>query len=422
MNLRGVLENQIFRGGTVFFIGGVISNILNYLYRILMGKMLGPEDFGELIAIISLILILVVPSAPLQTVAARFSAVFETQDFERKIKNLFFYLTRIISLLSFGLIILAVIFANEIQNFLKLSSKNYVYFLAATIAIMLVTGITKGILQGLKRFSKLSYAIVFESVGRVLFAVIPVSFGFKMAGALSGFLIPLILVYFLTIYYLRDILKLKVNERETEKGEIKEIWQYVFYSFLAFLFLNILLNVDKILVKHYFSAFEAGIFSGFTTLAQAVFIVVSLLAGIMFPVVASKQVKKEDYFHSFKIFSLISLLVTILGCLILFLFPGELLLIFLGNQYLEGVPFLGYYGIVMGICGFIFLFSSFFMALNKFKFLYILAIGSILEIFLITLWHSNFFQIISMFSIALIFTFFSLGFLIFLEKRNIKYA
>lgn len=404
IDIKSVLKNSLFRGGAIFFIGGIIANVLNYVYRIVMGRMLGPEAFGELIAIISLVLILVVPSASIQAVAARFSAVLETQKLSRKLKNLFGYLTRVFSLISLVLIIGAVVFAGEIQNFLNLSSQNYVYYLVGIVVVMLIAGVTKGILQGLKRFSKLSYAIMLEAALKVGLAVGLVALGFKMTGALAGFLIPLILVYFLTFYFLRDILSQRGNNEEIAIEQKKEIWQYVFYSFLVFFFLNILLNVDIILVKHYFPALEAGIYSGFATLGRAVFIAFILLAGILFPIVAFKQAKKEDYFHPLKIISLISFLIGGVGISIFFLFPKELLLLFFGNNYLAGAPFLGYYGLIMGILGFIFLLSYFFMALNKFKFLYILAAGSILEIVLISLWHSNFSQVISMFSIALIFT------------------
>jgi len=139
----------------------------------------------------------------------------------------------------------------------------------------------------------------------------------------------------------------------------------------------------------------------------------------MFPLVASKQARGENYFHSLKIVSLISFLIGGLGVLIFFLFPKEFLLIIFGKKYLEGTPFLGYYSVAMGIFGFIFLLSYFFMALNKFKFLYFLAAGAILEILLIGIWHSNFFQVISVFSIALLFTLIGMMFLIFLEKKKI---
>jgi O-antigen/teichoic acid export membrane protein len=433
--MKNPFKNSLVAGGVIFLVGGVVANLLNYVYRIVMGRMLGPEIFGELIALISLTLILAVPSAPVQTAAARFSAVLEAKDSSRKIKNLFSYLTRVFGLISLVLIILAVVFAGIIQKFLRLSSKNSVYFLAGIVVAMLIAGVSKGILQGLKRFAKLSYTVIFESAGRVGLAIILVALGLKMAGALGGFLIPLILGYFLTIYFLRDIIKIsnikyqisnsknqkpKIIEQKIENQQIKEIWKYVFYSFLVFLFLNFLLNMDKILVKHYFSTFEAGVYSSFATLGQAVFLGVTLLTGIMFPLVAFKQARREDYFRSLKIVSLFSFLIGGLGILIFFLFPKEFFLIIFGKKYLGGAPFLGYYSVVMGIFGFIFLLSYFFMALNKFKFLYILAAGSILEILLIILWHSNFFQVILMFSISLIITLLGMGFLICFERRQLS--
>ena len=409
-------KNSIFLGGTIFFIGGVIANILNYLYRILMGRMLGPELFGELIAMLSLVFILTVPSAPVSVAAARFSAVFQARCLTLRVKHLFGYLTKVFGLISLFLMVLVVIFAAPLQNFLNLSSKIYVYYLAGIVAVMLIAGISKGILQGLKRFSQLSFIFVLESAGRIGLAVILVILGFKIVGALGGFLISLILGYFLSLYFLKDI----TSSQDVISDSQKEIWQYMLWSFLAFLLLNILLNADKILVKHYFPALEAGVFAAFTTLGQAVFLGISLFAGIIFPIVAHNQVKKKDYFHSLKIVSSISLLMVGLASLVFFFFSREFILLFFGNQYLAGTPFLVYYSLIMGACGFIFLFSYFFMALNKFQFLYILAGGSILEILLITIWHGSFFQVISMFSAALIFTLFGMGFLILLEKRKFQ--
>jgi len=406
-------------GGVIFFIGGAVANILNYIYRIVMGRMLGPEAFGELIALISLILILAVPSAPVVTAAARFSAVYQAKDFSQKLKSLFGYLTKVLSLVSLGIIILVLIFTSSLQEFLKLSSPGNLYFLAGIVVIMLIAGVSKGILQGLKRFSQLSFVFVLESVGRVGLAVFLVGLGFKINGALAGFLIPLIFGYFLAIFFLRDIFKSNQSEiiDSQGKGETKEIWKYILWSLSVFLFLNILLNVDIILVKHYFSGFEAGTYSAFSTLGRITFLAISLLAGILFPIVAFKQAKKEDYFHSLKIISLVSFLLVGIISLIFFFFPKEFLSLFFGPEYLEGIPFLGYYSLAMAIFGFIFLLSYFFMALNKFKFLYILAAGSILEIILISLWHANFLQVISVFSISLLITLCGISSLLVLEKK-----
>lgn len=387
-------KKQLYKNGFIFFIGGVVANILNYFYRVLMGRMLGVEYFGELTAIISLTLILSVPAGPVQIVMARFTAVFGAGNFLSKIKGIFIYLTKLFFAISLFLIIIVLIFSSQISDFLQLSSKSFVYYLIGISIILLLTGLPRGVLQGLERFLPLSLITVLESAGRVSLAVILVAYGFGLRGALIGFLLPSILIYFLALYFIKNIVFFKNSEKEENQFVKKEIWQYFFYSFVVFALLNFLINIDKILVKHYFSAFDAGIFSAFSTLGQAVFILISLLAGVMFPLVATKQSKKENYFSLLKTCVLLSFLIIIIVCALFFLFSNTLLSLFFGTDYIAGAGFLGYYGLIMGLCGLIFLLSFFFMALNKFNFLYFLAAGGLLEVLFIVFWHNNFSQVL----------------------------
>lgn len=393
MFLDGQVKKQLYKNSLIFFVGGIIANALNYFYRVSMGNMLGVVSFGELTAIISLTLILSVPAGPIQVVMARFAAVFGVENLFSKIKGVFLYLTKLFSIISLFLIVLVIIFSSQISSFLKLSSSDLVYYLVAISVILLLTGLPRGILQGLERFLPLSTVIVLESAGRISLAIIFVAYGFGLQGALIGFLLPSILVYCLAFYFVRDVVFSKRKEEQSHFKK-KEIWQYFFCSFAVFALLNFFINIDKILVKHYFSSFDAGIFSAFSTLGQAVFILISLVAGVMFPLIASRQKKKEDFISILKVCILLSILIIIVSCLLFFLFSNVLISLFFGSAYLAGAEFLGYYGLIMGLCGLIFLLSYFFMALDKFKFLYLLVAGGLLEILFIILWHNSFSQVL----------------------------
>lgn len=410
-----IIKNKIFQGGMIFFAGGIAANTFNYLYRVAMARMLGPEFFGELVAMISLIFILVIPSAPIQIAATRFSAVFEAESAQKRIKSFFNYLTIISGFTVGAIVFFGIIFANQIQTFLKLSSVNYIYFVLAIITAMFASGITKGILKGLKRFSLLSLATFLESLFKFLIGVILVFWGFKMFGALAGLLIPAALVYLLSFYFLKDVLLKK--EGRPQKEKVGGLWRYICYSFLTVFLLNVLINIDKILVKLYFSDFEAGIYSSFASLGQATFIGVSLLAGILFPLVAFNHAQKKDYYHYLKKISLVSLVVISFVVLVFFLFSDPLFMLFFGKEYILGASFLGYYAGLMGLLGLVFLFSYFLMALSRFKFLYLLAAGAVLEVLLITFFHNSFFQVILVFFLSLAFT--SLGLLFYILFSNI---
>ena len=315
---------------------------------------------------------------------------------------------RVMGIASCALIFITLIFHGVIQDFLQLSEQNSLYLVAAIVGATFFASFAKGILLGLKRFAALSSVLVLESSARLGIAVALVGAGFLVSGALAGFLIPLVIGYAITVYFLRSFLfgnKASTSTTELAMQEKREIWRYIFFSFLAFLFLNILLNIDVILVKHYFPAFDAGIYAGFATLGRGIFIAVSLCAGILFPIVASQHSQRKNYIRSLQIALVGSLGVAGMGAVLLFAFPNQFMDIFFGPQYSAGAEFLGFYGVVMGIFGFVYLLSYFFMALNQFRFLYILGAGSILEVLFISHAHESFSQTITMFLAALVLVF-----------------
>ena len=120
-------KNTVVGGGFIFFVGGIVANALNYAYRLAMGRMLGPEFFGELTALLSLVFIVAVPSDPFYSAAARFSAIFHTQATPEKVRVLFAYFMRVMGIASCALIFITLIFHGVIQDFLQLSEQNSLY-------------------------------------------------------------------------------------------------------------------------------------------------------------------------------------------------------------------------------------------------------------------------------------------------------
>ncbi len=415
MKTPKVFQESIVKEGAIFFVGGIIANFLNYLYRILMGRMLGPEMFGELVPLISLALILAVPASPVQVAAAKFSAGLEPNEAKDKLKNLFSYFNRVFFLIAFGSTTLIIIFARPVQVFLKLSSISYVYFLGGIVGLTFLISPLRGILQGQKKFFQLTLSILAESAARVILGILFVIIGFKVSGALGAFLCSLFLGYLLALYFSRRSDSLAAAKSNDTPFETREIWRYISFSFFAFLLLNILINLDKILVKHYFSDFQSGIYSAFSSIGQISFLAVSLLAGIMFPLIVSQAKKGENYFFSLKKILAISFLLVTIISLFFFVFAKGLISIFFGEAYLPAAALLGAYGLAMGMVGLIFLLSYFFMALNQFRFLVVLGLGSFLEWLLISFYHNSFSQVILMFSLALFLTLLGFCFLLFCD-------
>lgn len=379
-----LFSNGTARGGALFLFGGVAVHVFYYLYRLAMGRLLSPAEFGEVVAFLALLLIAAVPASPLQTIAAKVASQMRSRGSLAGLSNFGFAATRVVALL---VLLLG-------GGVLLLFSSTTVVLLLLSILFFMVAGIPRGILQGLERFSKFSFLVSLEGASRLTFGVLLVLWGFGVPGALAGVLLSLVLAYLVALFFLRDVLGAKNGERFSFDGSFtREVGSML----LAFLALNILLNIDVLLVKHYFSPEETGIFSAFATLGRTVFLFGMLISGVLFPIVVRRKEEGKDTRKPLWIGIAATFGLSAAASLALWLFPRFFLWLLLGEQYLEGAPYLGYYGAIMGMMGLIFLLSYFFMALGRFAFVYVLLGSCVLEVLLIAQFHASFASILLVF-------------------------
>jgi len=75
--LKRIFSSQLISGSLVMGVGTVIGGGGNYLYHLLMGRMLGPIDYGILASLISLSYLLGIPMGTLGLVIVKFVSAFK---------------------------------------------------------------------------------------------------------------------------------------------------------------------------------------------------------------------------------------------------------------------------------------------------------------------------------------------------------
>ena len=113
-----ITRSRLVAGSAILFIGTMIANFGNYLYHLLMGRMLGPKDYGALTSLISLAYLLSVISATFLTTAVKFVTKYKVKNQFSKIFNLFLGLIKIFGLVGIFLIIVFFILKEKIAGFL----------------------------------------------------------------------------------------------------------------------------------------------------------------------------------------------------------------------------------------------------------------------------------------------------------------
>jgi O-antigen/teichoic acid export membrane protein len=114
----------------------------------------------------------------------------------------------------------------------------------------------------------------------------------------------------------------------------------------------------------------------------------------MFPLIAERHSSKKSYypylFYSIALVTLASLFVTIFY----FIFPEFSVNFFFGKKFLEATPYLGFFGIFITLYSICNILVSFFLSVHKTKVAIFLIAAALLQWLLISLFHSNFWEVI----------------------------
>lgn len=383
----------------IFFIGSFLVGIGGYLYQFLMARMLTVETYGELQAILAIFVIIGIPIGVITTVLTKWTADFKAKNWLNKIYTLFLLFTKKSLIAAIIFFIIFVILSGFIARFLNLTSILPLVFLGIGLLFSFSSSINNGILQGLQKFKELSIISIISTFLKILFAVLLVNLGFAINGAVGAIVLSGLIGYLISFYPLKFLF-----QQQKEKLQIKEIFQYSFPVFFILLFISLLYNTDIILVKHFFSAQTAGEYGALAMLGHIIFFITGPIVGVMFPMAVAAHSNHTD---STKVFKKTIFLVGLIGGTILlsyFFVPDFIIKILIGSKFLSISKYLGWFGLSMFLFSLVNLFSSYFLSTDKIKCAYLMGIGVLLQIILISIFHANLWQIIWIMNAIMFFT------------------
>jgi O-antigen/teichoic acid export membrane protein len=379
---KNILLHPLFSGSFFMIFGGNLANFIAYLYHLILGRIMGPSLYGELVATISLIGLIMSIVSFFGIVIVKFVSSAKDED----VPGILDWFKRKTIFVALGISILIWIASPFIGNYVHLS-RNISILFAPIFFFTIITFVYKSFLTGVVRFKQVAIVSNVELLGRLFFGLVLVLLGMKVFGAILGMLIAAVCGLLLTRFYLKDVgfSKIKV------KGfDWKKVFSYALPVFIVSISFTSLLTIDVVLVKHFFTSHDAGIYGSVSNLGKIIFYGTAPIASVMFPLIAKKKSQKRNYMS---IFLLSVLLVFGIGVGILFiyyLFPSIAIKVLYGDKFLEGTKYLILMGIYFILYSVANLFSSFLMSIDRTKPLLVLPFFSLLQIIGIYLFHANF--------------------------------
>ncbi|MCL4416692.1 MAG: oligosaccharide flippase family protein [Actinobacteria bacterium] len=384
--IQKIITNPLFSGSVIMVIGSNGVSFLNYLYHLAMGRMLGPAGYGELAVIISLIGLLGIIPGSLNLVVIKYISAAKNEDDGAAIIS--WFKARIFwAALIFSFFVLLI--SPVISSFLHISNIYYLIFVSVSFLFGTLSLLNRSILQGLLKFKYMVISILIENVIKLGISILLVYIGFQIGGAVVGFVIAVVLGWYITNRFLQYH-----NKRTDVKINFKQIFSFIIPVLVQSIAITSLISSDLILVKHFFSSHDAGIYAALSTLGKIIFFASGPIGAVMFPLVSRKNARGENYKKIFVYSFLATILLSTGVLLVYWLYPSLAIKLLFGSKYLEAQNLLVWFGIFMSLFTLSYLFVNYGLSLGRTSIVILPLIAAILQIVIIIFFHQTLFTVV----------------------------
>lgn len=390
--IKKIVSSEFFKASFWVFLATGVLNAGNYFYHLIMGRMLGPQEYGVLESVISLFYIISIPFVPLTLVIVKFVSSYKGRQDRKSISSFYKYMRNKVLIYGsfFALVILAC--SQFIMSFLHLSEFYFPVLISFGFFVGLLAMLVKGTLQGLFNFFALFVSNTIEIIVKITIAVILVYFGFKALGAASALAVSFLFGLIAAFFFLR-------KEKFQEVGDFKsgkDIFKYSVPVFLTSLGLTSLFTTDIILVRNLFSGMESGYYAALSVLGKIIFFGTFPVTMVLFPLVSERHAANRDYKSLLGISLLLTLFISGLILMIYYLFPQTMVDLLFGEKFSKIAPLLTLFGVFIAIYSLASLLANFYLSIHKTIASLFVVGASILQIILIFFFHDSLLEVIYM--------------------------
>src|SRR3990167_5781168 len=214
-------HRKLLSSSILIFAGSVVGYGVNYLYNVVMGRLLGPAEYGHLSALVALLYIVTFPLAALNTVIIRFVTAYKNKGQFDRIVSVVTKLNQKFTFIGLGFLVLIMLNANFLKDFFKLPDIWGLFLLGLLISLSFNSTVNMGVLSGLLNFRFISLLNSIIPPIKLIAAVILVLWGLKANGALLGLLLTTLIGFAISFLPLRFLWKYKMKETEIDWKEIQ---------------------------------------------------------------------------------------------------------------------------------------------------------------------------------------------------------
>lgn len=361
-----------------------------------MGRLLKPSDYGLLIALSSLFLLLGNFSTSFVNIFSRFSAKYLAKHDKESLSEVIYIGFKIVFAFSLLTSIILMVLLPFVTSFLHVQDLWLLILTYAAIVFSLVYSLPFGIIQGQMRFVLISFLNILQAVFKLVFGLLLVYLGLSLFGAILGISLSLLVLTLAVLFIV--FRRYYIGRKEgvlQEKVFIKEFSRYSLPFFTSTIGITLLSSIDVILVRHFFTEIVSGQYAALSIMGKSIFYLTGPINSVFFPLIAYKKERKEKLFGTLMLGIFLITIPSILLSFVYFLFPHLVIKIFYPAEAYRGLSsYLGLFSLYILVFSLMWLLNNFFLAIGRTSIYKITLLGAMLEILLVVFFHQSLYQVI----------------------------
>ena len=395
-----VTNNELRRGGITLLIMMVLANFINYLFQVLMGRMLTVEEFGTMNALFSWVLIISMPIGVVTTTTARYVANYNAKGESNKIARFIKLLLGYLAWGAGGVALIGILFSPLLSRYMNINNVLLVVMLAITLSSGMFFPLLTGTVQGTKRFLSLGLLGFGQSAVKLVLGVGLVWLGYRLFGVMVALIVTNLAMTLVGLYMIRGYLKKRelVEFEDLTLGK-RDIASYTLIAFAVILGIAFLSNTDMIFVKRFFSESQAGLYGTAVLFERFVLYIPNALVLAMFPIAAEAEATGNGS-TSVAVKTLLYVGGLAILCAVgLNLFTEQAVTLLMGAKYLAAVPYVRLTSLMAVPIGLMLTLANYCLAIRKLRVLtWSLLVGCIGCAIFIEVYHQSITNIIGILS------------------------
>jgi O-antigen/teichoic acid export membrane protein len=384
------LLSRMGKGASLMVMLTLVGSAVNYGSNLVFSRLLKPASYGDLTALLALLVVITIPTGAAQTVIAERVASYRAAGRFDRVGYLIRYAFAHVAVIAIAVGVVYTLAIPLVVNLLDLQATGPAIALAPLVMLTFLLPVAMGTLQGMDRYLAYGSMLLAIAVSRVAFGVPwALSPAGGSGGALAGQALGVGIVLVCAAWLLRSDLIIRRGTGAATSGLRRKPDVRAVSASLAFIAFAVISNLDILMAKLFLPSKEVGLYAALSTIGKVVMFLPGAVAVVMVPNAARARHSSRDAGRVLRIAAMLVVVTTIIAAVPAALQPELVIRTMFGADYLGATN-----GVLPIVCAgagmaLLYLLVIYSVAIEDRRWSMLIGAGIVLQIVGISIFHSS---------------------------------